>query len=479
MTEEWEMTITGKDLIAAGYKPGAWFKDVLEQTASLDRESGLAFAKKFSDRLDQERLERIARQLPLQDPITFRINVRPENQAEEDNLEAVLKGFRELTRTPTVIAGAVMPDTCPTGTNGEIPVGGVIAAKGAIHPGMHSADICCSMFVTKVHGVDPVDLLDAGQSVTHFGPGGRIDGRFSPPDVLLERFNANRFLSHPKIMSAARSHFATQGDGNHFFYVGTDHQGESCIVTHHGSRGVGALLYKMGRMVAEDYRVELSPETPAHNAWIPLDSEDGEEYWAALQLVREWTRLSHQAIHDGSLAVLGASVRDRLWNEHNFCFREDDVIWHAKGATPVHAPFLPDSDGRQIIPLNMAQPILIVEGERNSLNMGFAPHGAGRNTSRSAHLRSIGDEPHSEVMKRETAGIDARFFSPDIDITELPSAYKNAESVVRDIEHFGLCRVVERIQPYGCIMGGDFEANAPWKRKKMEKIDVSETSPSL
>ena len=471
------MTITGKDLIAAGYKTAPWFKAVLEKAATLDRAQGFDLARQVSEEMERKHQARIAAQMPLQDPIDFRVNVRPENQAEQENLDAVLAGFRDLVRTPTVIAGAIMPDTCPTGSRGEIPVGGVIAAKGAIHPGMHSADICCSMFVTKVDNVDPGDLLNAGQSVTHFGPGGRFDGRFIPDHDLLQRFSQNRFLSHPKIMAAAQSHFASSGDGNHFFYTGTDAKGRSTIVTHHGSRGVGALLYKAGKSVAEEFRQVLSPETPEHNAWIPLASEEGAAYWEALQIVRDWTKASHQAIHDGTLAVLGASVADRFWNEHNFCFREDDVIWHAKGATPIHAPFLPDTDGRQIIPLNMAEPILIVRGTRNERNLGFAPHGAGRNTSRTAHLRTLGDTPHDEILRRETVGIDARFFSPDIDVTELPSAYKNAQSVIRDIEHFGLCEIVEKIEPYGCVMGGDFEMHAPWKRKKIKVEHDDDPAP--
>jgi RNA-splicing ligase RtcB len=248
-------------------------------------------------------------------------------------------------------------------------------------------------------------------------------------------------------------------------------------VTHHGSRAVGALLYKAGKALAEEFRQVLSPETPAHNAWIPLASEAGEAYWEALQIVRDWTKASHQAIHDGTLDVLSASVADRFWNEHNFCFREDDVIWHAKGATPIHAPFLPDTDGRQIIPLNMAEPILIVRGTRNDQNLGFAPHGAGRNTSRTAHLKALGDTPHDEILRRETIGIDARFFSPDIDVTELPSAYKNADSVIRDIEHFGLCEIVEKIEPHGCVMGGDFDKNAPWKRKTAKVEPDDDPSP--
>jgi len=78
-------------------------------------------------------------------------------------------------KTPTVINGCVMPDACPTGELGQIPVGGVVVAKNAIHPAMHSADICCSVMMTNFGLKDAKSVLDAAHSITHFGAGGRND----------------------------------------------------------------------------------------------------------------------------------------------------------------------------------------------------------------------------------------------------------------------------------------------------------------
>ena len=43
----------------------------------------------------------------------------------------------------------------------------------------------------------------------------------------------------------------------------------------------------------------------------------------------------------------------------------------AKGATPIHNEFMPDTDGVQNVPLYMAEPVLFVKGERNANNRGF------------------------------------------------------------------------------------------------------------
>ncbi len=117
----------------------------------------------------------------------------------------------------------------------------------------------------------------------------------------------------------------------------------------------------------------------------------------------------------------------------------------------------------------VAEPVLIVRGKNAGNGLGFSPHGAGRNFSRTQHRRMQAGRGDAEIFADETKGIDARFFSGVTDISELPSAYKNAASMRRQIEHFGLAEIVDEVQPYGCIMAGDWEANAPWRKKKKQR----------
>lgn len=361
-----------------------------------------------------------------------------------------------------------MPDACPSGPKGTIPVGGVVVTKNAIHPGMHSADICCSVMLTDFGKVEPVKVLDAAHRITHFGYGGRsAEHQFDLPEELEEAFRSNSFLKDEKSRKMAKSHLGTQGDGNHFLFVGRSAStGHTMMVTHHGSRGVGAHLYKKGMKIAEGFRKQISADTLHHNAWIPFDTEEGQAYWAALQTVRNWTRQNHLVIHQATCERIGARVQDRYWNEHNFVFKEGDLFYHAKGATPLDKKFMPDITGPRLIPLNMSEPVLIVDGATTENNLGFAPHGAGRNMSRTAHKRRYADESDSAIFARETAGLDVRFFSKEVDISELPSAYKNARAVREQMQEFGLGTVLDEVMPYGCIMAGDWKRHAPWRKKK-------------
>jgi len=264
----------------------------------------------------------------------------------------------------------------------------------------------------------------------------------------------------------------TQGDGNHFLYVGTlESTGQTVMVTHHGSRGLGARLYKEGMKMAMRWRDKLSPSTKNANAWIPFDSDDGRQYWDALQVVRAWTKENHTCLHELTLNAVDGAVHNRFWNEHNFVFREQmnnggNVFWHAKGATPIHNEFMPDTNGVQIVPLNMAEPILFVKGTRNGTNRGFAPHGAGRNMSRTAHKKKLAGRTDAEIFETETKGLDVRFYTGVTDISELPSAYKNADNVVADMHSFGLAKVVDCVMPYGSIMAGDGGRTEPWRKKR-------------
>jgi len=458
------MNINGNLIKSLGYKPSQWWGRAIAEG------NGRVFAGE--DEVRQYLDGFVTPTLPLREPgQPWFKNIIPDpyNDLEVANVAAVTRHMDELMRVPTVVAGAVMPDACPSeSTLGFIPVGGVIATKDAIHPGMHSADICCSMFCSILDSdVDATALLNAGMRLSHFGGGERARGsQIVPPASILDAFAQNRFLKD--LTSLAIGHTGTQGDGNHFFYVGRlASTGQVTLVTHHGSRAPGGRLYKAGMAVAESYRRKLSPETGTHNAWIPADTQDGEDYWSALQIIREWTKNNHRTVHDLVIEAVGAKLRDRFWNEHNFVFRKSDgLFYHAKGATPAYDGFSGDTNGLTLIPLNMAEPILITKGLNAANGLGFSPHGAGRNFSRSAYLKENAGQTVEQMIASQAPGLDVRYFSGHPDISELPGAYKNAAAVQAQIDHFGLAQVVDMVQPIGNIMAGDWDKDAPWKKKR-------------
>ncbi|MEM9235657.1 MAG: RtcB family protein, partial [Verrucomicrobiota bacterium] len=410
----------------------------------------------------------------------------------------------ELLKAPVIARGAIMPDACPAGpSNAVIPVGGAIAVENAIIPSAHSADICCSMFATFYEERSTVAKeLDALTSSTRFGPGHRhLDDLVHDP-VLDEDVWSNRFLYGMK--DRAHAHLADQGDGNHFAYLGevevtpqmlavlrlTGHAelagklegaGRSShglerdapatvpttlrvLVTHHGSRSLGAHVYKRGQALALKHVTRKGRHIPPAAAWLDAESPEGKDYWDALQYVARWTKANHRAVHRRFIERIGGEAVADFGNEHNFVWQRGDMFFHGKGATPAWK----DSDGRPqlgLIPLNMAEPILMVLGADQDEFLSFAPHGAGRNLSRTALRKQFPDEAaRRHAIEKGTDGIDVRWFCGQPDLSETPVAYKNADAVKAQIDHFGLAEVVAEIRPLGCIMAGDVPK--PWLREK-------------
>lgn len=366
----------------------------------------------------------------------------------QENKRQVVETITKLSYLPTIEEAAVMPDACSAGT---ICVGGVVAAKNAIHPAFHSADVCCSMFLTEFEDAIPKEVLHTAFEMTHFGPTKRESGVAMPHELYL-KIQTNPYTKD--LLQIAIRDFATQGDGNHFLFVGVRKStGNTCIITHHGSRGFGARVFKKGMKIAQEFAKNIAPKGMDKScAWIPMETQEGKDYWEALQIVREWTYANHKAIHDLIKWSLELKQGDQFWNEHNFVFKRGDLYYHAKGATPGWR----DTYDLTLVPMNMSESILITRGTEVENGIGFLPHGAGRNMSRTMFNKRY---PNPSLPE----GVDIRSYSGKLDTSELPQAYKNAQEVKDQMIKYNLAEVVDEITPYGSIMAGHIDK--PWENK--------------
>ena len=486
-------TINAQDLIDAGWEPGPQIAEMLVKIDEYESR-GITDAKYMLKLLKRDFTPPPAKMLMREKAAPFSEAIRPESKEEKKNIAKVREKMDELLKTPVITRGAIMPDACPASMGkAVIPVGGAIAVENAIIPSAHSADVCCSMYATfYAERSDVASELDALTTATRFGPGGRhMDDLVFHP-VLEEDVWDNKFLKG--LFDWAKIHIADQGDGNHFAYLGEVDVNHSLIgkllqagqtdlagmlelalekknsitlrvlVTHHGSRGLGAKLFKRGHIAAVKHSARVGNHIPNAAAWLDAESEVGQEYWQALQYVGRWTKANHQAIHARFLERIGADAIAEFGNEHNFVWKRGTTYLHGKGATPAWN----DENGNPLlglIPLNMAEPILMVLGKDNDDFLSFAPHGAGRNISRTALKRQFPDEAtRKNAIRHHTKDIDVRWFCGDPDLSETPIAYKNADHVTAQIEEFGLAEVIAKIHPLGCIMAGN-KHRGPWNKE--------------
>lgn len=481
--------LTSEDLIAAGYEPGPIFEILFAKIAEYEAK-GIADPKYALKLLKRDCGAPVAKLQQRAEPVALSEAISASNEMERDNIEKVRRQMHQLLRTPVISAGVILPDACPVSpAEAVIPVGAAVVAENAIIPSAHSADVCCSMYATFYEKRSNIaSEMDDLKSVTNFGPVPRPREDAVHDPVLDENVWANPFLKG--LQNRAGMHLADQGDGNHFAYIGemkvtpaflailrltghaefagslatSDGKSVRVLVTHHGSRSMGATVFKRGQIAAEKHTAKVAKDIPQAAAWLDAESETGRDYWEALQYIARWTLANHRAIHRRFLEKIGGESIAQIGNEHNFVWKRGDLFYHGKGATPAWK----DEAGRPklgLIPLNMAEPILLVLGSDNEAFLSFAPHGAGRNVSRTALMRKYPKAADRErVLAESTKGIDVRWFSGKPDLSESPVAYKNAAEVKRQINEFGLAEVIAEIQPLGCIMAGHMDK--PWLSRK-------------
>jgi tRNA-splicing ligase RtcB len=310
-------------------------------------------------------------------------------------------------RLPVAVRGALIPDAHRVY---GLPIGGVLATRNAVIPYAVGVDIACRMKLTVLDlplarlRDDIARLRSAINDETRFGVGSEFKLRREHA-VLDGDWGVSPITR--KLRDKAWSQLGTSGSGNHFVEFGVfrvDHAelgvpaGEYlALLSHSGSRGTGAEVAGHYSKRAK----ELHPELPSQLkdlAWLDLDSEDGQEYWAAMELMGRYAAANHACIHRHMAQNLGATVLLDLENHHNFAWKErhdgEELIVHRKGATPAGAGVL------GIIPGSMATTTYIARGKGNPDSLNSASHGAGRVMSRTEAKKRFGWDDVKPVLER-------------------------------------------------------------------------------
>jgi tRNA-splicing ligase RtcB len=342
-----------------------------------------------------------------------------------------LQQMENACRLPVSVAAALMPDAH---VGYGLPIGGVLATDNAVIPYAVGVDIACRVKLTVLDlPVDylrrrETDLIRAIEAETRFGIGSEFKHHRTHP-VMDADWSVSPVTQRFRDKAAAQ--LGTSGSGNHFVEFGeftVEHKQLGlepgkylALLSHSGSRGTGAQVCDHYSRVARAKHKDL-PKELSYLAWLDLDSADGQEYWAAMELMGQYASANHHLIHKHIARHLGAGVLLDIENHHNFAWKERhsgrDLIVHRKGATPAGAGVL------GVIPGSMASPTFVARGKGNAASLNSASHGAGRVMSRNKARESFNwkmVKPYLEErgVKLISAGLD-----------EVPMVYKNIEEVM-------------------------------------------------
>ncbi len=287
----------------------------------------------------------LALELAKPKPITRRVTPAPYRVWGEGLEAGALQQMRNAVELPVAVAGALMPDAHQ---GYGLPIGGVLATKDSVIPYAVGVDIACRM---KLSVFDlPAgatfkrrfeDLKHALETQTRFGMGSAWE-RPQQHAVLDADWGVTRVTKN--LFAKARTQLGTSGSGNHFVEfglltldqpdLGLEAGEYLALLSHSGSRGSGAAVAKH----YSDLAMKLHPELPKelkHLSWLEMNSSEGQEYWAAMNLMGEYASGNHAVIHRNISRALGAEVLTSIENHHNYCLPADALVPTPCGPKPM------------------------------------------------------------------------------------------------------------------------------------------------
>lgn len=439
-----QLNLTGTELLETGFPQSPAIAAAIAYAQNFDateKEAVLAtlaqVAANPASYVADERLGAIATMLmPVADET---IALAEQKEYAVYGSEHIEQGARTQMETamrlPVAVAGALMPDAHQ---GYGLPIGGVLATKNAVIPYGVGVDIGCRMCLS-IYDI-PADHLLQNESKfkrelvahTKFGAGTGYHGQYKADHEILESptFKMNGFIK--QLHDKAYSQLGTSGGGNHFVEWGIMHVKEDdaqlnikagkyiALLSHSGSRGLGATIANHYTKLAKE-KCKL-PKEAINLAYLDMNSEEGQEYWLAMNLAGDYASACHEVIHNKLTEAIGGQLLVRVENHHNFAWKEtyngEEVIVHRKGATPAATGVM------GIIPGSMTAPGYLVRGRGVEQSINSASHGAGRQMSRTQANKTFSRKELSETLKEK--GIILIGGGTD----EAPGAYKDIRTVM-------------------------------------------------
>ncbi|HNI22957.1 MAG TPA: RNA ligase RtcB family protein [Plasticicumulans sp.] len=324
-----------------------------------------------------------------------------------------------------------MPDLHP----GKVtPIGAAFASVGLIHPALVGNDIGCGM------GLWTTELKRAKAKPAALA--GRLHGLDGPWDGDTAARLAAAGLA-PTVCDAA---LGTIGGGNHFAElqaIEAIHDAPAVaalgleaerllLLVHSGSRGLGEHILRA--------HVERHGHAP-----LAADSDDGRAYLEQHEHARRWAienRALIAARISDCLRTTGERRLDVCHNSVSAALVDGCACWlHRKGAAPADAGpvVVPGSRGSFSY---LVQPVPDSEATLYSI-----AHGAGRRWKRSDTRARLQRRFTADDLTRTALGSEVVCEDRELLYEEAPPAYKDIDTVIRDLVDAGLARVLAVLRP--------------------------------
>lgn len=328
-------------------------------------------------------------------------------------------------------------------------VGSVIPTVGCVMPAAVGVDIGCGMAAVRTHLTAP-DVEEHGnlpalrlaiQDRVPVSPGvyrpeltdtARERVRFLEMKASAQGVEPGQYSGKSKAADW-RLQLGTLGGGNHFIELCYDEDDRVWVFLHSGSRGVGNRIAKHHVAVAQKLCERWHVQLPHRDlAFLPQDDDAFWPYIRDLRWAQAFALENRSEMLDQVVAAIadwsGEPVVDeeKILCHHNYTEQErhfgKEVWLTRKGAINAE-------QGRWgLIPGSMGTRSYVVTGKGNRASFNSAPHGAGRNFSRTEARKRFTAADLAEAMK----GIEWRSDNAEAFIDEIPGAYKDIDQIMVD-----------------------------------------------
>lgn len=343
----------------------------------------------------------------------------------------------------------IMPDThygkgATVGTTIKLPEN---VEEWKISPNVIGVDIGCSMMSVKLSHL-PVTLEELDKVVNKVVPAGfNVHQKPVNQELVDELLRNITFPINEQVYERISLSLGTLGGGNHFIELAKDEDDELWLTVHSGSRHLGVLVANHHQKIAEKSVQKINSKeliqklkdegrqteiqnslknlvSPVVNKQFSyLEGELLDDYLIDMDLAQKYAAFNREYMLRNILDEIGLDfdkMPDHFDSIHNFIDIKNGIA--RKGATSAN------KGERLIIPLNMRDGSLICVGKGNPDWNYSAPHGAGRQLSRSKAKEIINIEGFKDTM----SGI----YSTSIGLStldEAPEAYKPMNDIISNI----------------------------------------------
>ena len=358
-----------------------------------------------------------------------------------------------------------------------MPIGGVVAAKGAVIPAAVGVDIGCGMSATETD--IPAEAFAEMSFRRAFQE--KLKERIPVGEGVSHAVTQNwegfeEYTAHNGMRSSLwpskldRMNLGTLGGGNHFIELqkatALDGSGDPeggakvWLMIHSGSRNLGKRIEEhYHRIAAKMCERFHSPLPDKDLAFLPIDEPAGHDYFTDMLFALRYAKENRRRMMEAMKATVaelvpGVDFIRTIDIHHNYAAFEEHfgekVCVHRKGATSAKL------DEIGIIPGSMGTASYIVRGLGNPESFMSCSHGAGRRMSRIAASTTLTVEECDKAMDGIVCERWHKYkgfgkAKGRLDLSEAPQAYKDIEDVIASERD--LIEPLVRLVPLACLKG--------------------------